>query len=55
MHQGITKTNDKGEAVLKVNIPTSYIVPVNNQLNSHIHYRYWNSNGMTSELKTVRV
>ena len=54
-NQGITKTNDKGEAILKVNIPTSYIVPVNNQLKPHIHYRYWNSNGMTSELKTVRV
>lgn len=54
-NQGITKTNDKGEAVLKVNIPTGYIVPTGRELKPHVHYRYWNINGLTSEIKTVPV
>lgn len=54
-NQGIAISNDKGEATFVVNPPTAYIVPINGKLNPHIHYRYWNSNGLTSEIKTVMI
>jgi uncharacterized membrane protein YuzA (DUF378 family) len=54
-NQGIAIANNKGEAVLKVNKPTPYVVPSDRLLKAHVHYRYWTSNGMTSEIKTVLV
>ncbi len=54
-NQGITTSNDKGEATLVVNNPTAYIVPFNGKLTPHIHYRYWTNYGITSEIKTVKV
>ena len=59
-NQGITTSDANGVAILKVQKPTSYKVPFinspfNTTLESHIHYRYWESPGMASSLFTIQV
>jgi uncharacterized membrane protein YuzA (DUF378 family) len=57
-NQGVTVVNDKGEALLTVNKPSSYNVPNKGRLLPHIHYRYWikYENGLlASSIHTVRI
>ena len=54
-NQGVTMTDDNGNATLQVNSPASYKVPFKGTLKPHIHYRYWTSPGMTSRLFTINI
>ena len=54
-NQGVTTTDAKGVATLKVLNPASYKVPLKGTLEPHIHYRYWDSNGMASRLHTIKL
>ena len=59
-NQGITTTDANGNATLQVKNPTSYKIPsyydpFKGTLKPHIHYRYWTSSGMTSQLFTEKL
>lgn len=54
-NQGVTTTDANGVAILNVQKPTSYKVPLKGTLEPHIHYRYWTSSGMASRLYTLKV
>ena len=49
-NQGVTTTNADGIAVLTIQKPADYKVPLKGTLEHHIHYRYWTSAGMASRL-----
>jgi uncharacterized protein len=50
---GIVKSDDSGEAVLKVRKPQAYTVPFRGRLEPHIHFRICGENGMLGRIKTV--
>lgn len=56
-NSGVVFSDDNGKAVLKLNKPSSYVLPSGNSLSKHIHYRVCPNNedaeGMMSELKTI--
>jgi uncharacterized membrane protein YuzA (DUF378 family) len=54
-NQGVVIVNDKGEATLTVNKPSSYEVPNKGKLDKHIHYRYWTKYGITSPVFTIKL
>jgi uncharacterized membrane protein YuzA (DUF378 family) len=59
-NQGVTTTDANGTAILQVQNPASYKIPSNydpfkGTLEPHIHYRYWTSSGMTSNLFTEKL
>ena len=51
-NQGVTTSDKDGSATLTVRKPASYDVNKKN-LKPHIHYRYWESNGMASPVYTI--
>jgi hypothetical protein len=54
-NSGVT-TVKKGQATLTVSCPSQYkIPPFNKKLEKHIHYRIIHTNGMISEIHTVKV
>lgn len=54
-NSGVTVSNSKGEATLRVRSPQAYKTPWGKQLKPHIHYRFSRTNGMYSRIETVYV
>lgn len=59
-NQGVTTSDENGNATLQVQNPASYKIPsyydpFKGTLKPHIHYRYWTSSGMTSSLHTIEI
>lgn len=53
---GVTRSNEKGEAILKIRKPASYKVPgviFDKTLKPHVHYRTCNMTGMLSRVETA--
>lgn len=52
-NSGVTLSDDKGIAILKVRQPVAYKVPLKFTIKPHVHYRVCIGNGMLSEVRTV--
>lgn len=51
-NSGVTMSNSKGEALLKIISPRGYKTPWGKSLKPHVHYRYFKTNGMMSRVYT---
>lgn len=51
-NSGSTTTDSNGKATMKIMYPQSYKTPWNKKLKPHIHYRYFKTKGMMSEIYT---
>jgi uncharacterized protein len=54
-NSGVTVSDEKGNATLKLKKPSQYIVPRKGLLPIHLHYRTCNSNGMMSKIETINL
>ncbi len=54
-NQGVTTSDNEGNAILTVRPPAQYEVGMKGRLNKHIHYRFWTQDGMASRLYTINI
>ncbi len=54
-NSGVVRTNDKGEAELRVRDPSQYKIPSGRTLDKHVHYRYCVDHSLLSPVQTIEV
>lgn len=52
---GVVRSDENGNAVLRIRNPSKYKVPYGATLSPHVHYRYMRNNGMMSKIHTAPV